>query len=517
MTDASPAPLHHYLEASARRSPEAVAVEDPSGPRLTYLELDRLAGALAARLARAGVRPGDRVGFCLPKSIDSIVSIYGILKCGAAYVPTDASAPASRNAYILADCQVRALIVADHLLDALGPELAGLGTSPHRLRLDSSLPPPRLGAPVDEESPASHPSRPQDLAYILYTSGSTGKPKGVMLSHQNATSFVDWCSRVFAPTEGDRLSSHAPLHFDLSILDVHLAVKHAATLVLIGEDEGKDPARLAQLIARKRITIWYSVPSILGLLAQYGDLAGHDAASLRLVLFAGEVFPVKHLRALSRLWPRPRYFNLYGPTETNVCTFYEVPLPIPEERTEPYPIGWTCSHLESMVIDPEGRPVASGQEGELVVAGPGVTSGYWQLPQRTAEAFHVDGTGKSWYRTGDLVSAQPDGAYRYLGRRDRMIKKRGYRIELGEIESCLLGHPAVEEVGVVATRDEEDGVRITAFLGLAADRRPSIIELKSFCATRLPLYMVPDVFVRRDHLPRTSTDKIDYQSLVREA
>jgi non-ribosomal peptide synthetase component F len=171
--------------------------------------------------------------------------------------------------------------------------LAGPGCAPHWTRPTSAQRARRRSVRSD----------PGDLAYILYTSGSTGKPKGVMLSHENAVSFVDWCSESFAPTAADRFSSHAPFHFDLSILDIHVCLKHGATLVLIGEDIGKDAPRLAQLIADERISIWYSAPSILALLAQFGGLAKHDYSSLRQVLFAGEVFAVKHLRALCELWP----------------------------------------------------------------------------------------------------------------------------------------------------------------------------------------------------------------------
>jgi amino acid adenylation domain-containing protein len=355
-------------------------------------------------------------------------------------------------------------------------------------------------------------ANPADLAYILYTSGSTGKPKGVMLSQDNAVSFVDWCSETFNPAATDRFSAHAPFHFDLSILDIHVCIKHGATLVLIGEDAGKDAPRLAQLIADERISIWYSAPSILSLLAQFGNLQRHDWSALKQVLFAGEVFPVKHLRTLVEQWPAPRYFNLYGPTETNVCTWYEVPTPIPPERTKPYPIGHTCSHVASRVVDELGNDVPRGTEGELCISGRGVMQGYWALPERTAQGFLRDPATR-WYRTGDIVTEADDGCFTYLGRRDRMVKRRGYRIELGEIEAALYRHAGVKEAAVVAFADEDAGVSISAFLSSHEARHPSLIEIKRFCAEHLPLYMVPDRFVWHDSLPKTSTDKVDYQRL----
>ena len=334
-----------------------------------------------------------------------------------------------------------------------------------------------------------------------------------MLSHENAVSFVDWCSEVFAPRTSDRFSSHAPFHFDLSILDIHLPLKHGATLVLVAEDIGKDPVRLAPLIADQRITCWYSAPSILSLLAQYGKLDGYDYSALRLVLFAGEVFPVKHLRTLTKLLPAPEYFNLYGPTETNVCTFYQVSLPIPDERSAPFPIGKVCSHLEARVVDDRGREVPRGDEGELCIAGRGVMQGYWSLPEQTSRAFHQDDSGRRWYKTGDIVVEASDGDYTYLGRRDRMIKRRGYRVELGEIEAGLYRHPSVKEAAVVAVADEEAGHRVKAFLSCRDAKHPSLVQMKGFCAQNLPLYMIPDEFVWCDALPKTSTDKVDYQQL----
>jgi amino acid adenylation domain-containing protein len=369
---------------------------------------------------------------------------------------------------------------------------------------------------LDREQTAKHAatvdSAPGELAYILYTSGSTGKPKGVMLSHENAVSFVDWCSELLEPRTSDRFSSHAPFHFDLSILDIHVCLKHGATLVLIGEDYGKDPERLAQLIAGERISIWYSAPSILALLSQFGRLTELDLSALRIVLFAGEVFPIKHLRTLTRQLPGRRYVNLYGPTETNVCTWYEVKLPIPDDQAKPVPIGVSCSHLQCKVVDAEGASVHAPHEGELVVSGRGVMQGYWALPEQSAHAFLLDKEDR-WYRTGDIVVEDREGNYVYLGRRDRMVKRRGYRVELGEIEAGLYRHAMVKEAAVVAIPDEESGVKIKAFLSCREDKHPSLIEMKRFCAQNLPAYMIPDSFSWQAALPKTSTDKIDYQRL----
>ncbi len=516
----TPCVLHDAFIRAAERYPERIAAVEPGAGEITYRELAALSDRVRDRLRTLGVQPGDRVGIYLRKSIDAVAAIYGILKAGAAYVPVDPGAPPSRNAYILHDCAVRAVVLERRFQEKLEAELAQLGAAPSSFVLEGAGGGAALARAL-EQADAANPAPltttampgPGDLAYILYTSGSTGKPKGVMLSHENGVSFVDWCSEVFKPRATDRFSSHAPFHFDLSILDIHVALKHGAALVLVAEDAGKDPLRLAPLIAEQRISVWYSAPSILSLLAQYGSLSSHDYSALRLVLFAGEVFPVKHLRTLTRWWPHPRYFNLYGPTETNVCTFYEVPLPIPEERTAPFPIGRVCSHLRGKVVDGEGREVQQGEEGELCISGRGVMQGYWALPERTAVAFLTDENGVRWYKTGDIVVKRDDGNYVYLGRRDRMVKRRGYRVELGEIEAGLYRHPLVKEAAVVALPDEEAGVKIKAFLSCRESKRPSLIELKRFCSEVLPAYMIPDHFVWCEALPKTSTDKVDYQRL----
>jgi acyl-coenzyme A synthetase/AMP-(fatty) acid ligase len=222
---------------------------------------------------------------------------------------------------------------------------------------------------------------------------------------------------------------------------------------------------------------------------------------------------VKHLRALQRFWPHPVYYNLYGPTETNVCTFARLPATIPDTRESPYPIGYPCAHCEAVVLDGDGREVVCGEEGLLYISGRSVFPGYWNRPAENAAAFRDRG-GARWYNTGDVVRWIDDGGFVYVGRKDRMVKRRGYRIELGEIERGLYLHERLREVAVVAF-DGDGGVEIVAFLASHDDKRPSIIDLKAFCKAKLPAYMSPDRFMFFDRLPRTSTDKVDYQALTR--
>jgi amino acid adenylation domain-containing protein len=510
--------IHEDLDAAAARFPGRIALSEPDESEMTYEELAVLSSSFAERLRGLGVVAGDRVGIVLRKSIDAVVSIFAILKAGAAYVPIDAQAPHARGALALADARVAAVITEARYAAALTAGVAGHGVHPHWIALHSlgggagirgllaQAPGPAALTPVVGMTDGA-------LAYVLYTSGSTGRPKGVMVSHRAAQSWVRWASARFAPLAEDRFSSHAPFHFDLSTFDLFVALRCGAQVVLIDEALGKEPMRLAEFIAARRISIWYSAPSILSLLAQSGKLALHDFSALRWVLFAGEVFPIAHLRALTQLWGHCRYCNLYGPTETNVCTYHEVTLPIAPERVAPLPIGRVCENLAGKVVDAQGRPVACGQEGELLIAGPNLMEGYWALPEQNARAFEIAQDGTRWYRTGDLVVEDHMGELRFVGRRDRMVKRRGFRVELGEIEACLYRHGQVAEAAVVAISDEQAGVRIAAHLSTKTQRKISIIELKRFCSEHVPVYMIPDAFVFHATLPKTSTDKLDYQRL----
>ena len=508
--------LVDYLDASSTEHAARVAVVNPDGTTISYAELDRQSDAVADYLCACGVAKGDRVGIVLPKGIAAVVSLFGVMKAGAAYVPVDYAMPLDRARRIFSDCRIKALIVGttcEAFVSAvdMNAELAAViragECDPASWTVERK---PAATSVVEGWRDATH--HENDLAYVLYTSGSTGTPKGVMITHRNAVSFVEWSSSVSAFTPDDRFSSHAPFHFDLSIFDIYVSLKHGASLHVISEELGKSPKELAKFIVARQLTVWYSTPSILTLLMQFGNLDGVDASSLRLVLFAGEVFPVKHLRRLKQILPHPEYYNFYGPTETNVCTFARIPAAIPHDRTVPYPIGFPCSNCEALVLNGQGEEVAHGEEGLLYISGDTVFAGYWNQSPDTPGPF-VMRNGMLWYNTGDIVRWEPDHGLIYLGRNDRMVKRRGYRIELGEIERALYEHPRVREVAVIASTDGEGAVEITAFLSCDEAATLSIIELKTFCKGALPAYMSPDRFVSRPRLPKTSTDKTDYQAL----
>lgn len=501
--------LQQLLTSTAQRTPGAVAVlaEDVT---LTYSELDRLSNRTARGLHKRGIGRGDRVGILARKSPAAVIAVFAALKSGAGYVPLDPDSPEERLRLIARDSEIAAI-----LSDEINAErAAGLTGGGERNRDVLVIDPQQASSEHPEDSDQAlggTGATGADLAYILYTSGSTGVPKGVMISHRASLTFVQWAASCAELRADDRVCSPAPLHFDLSVFDIFASCGAGACITVLPARMTMFPVRLAQWIAEQRVSVWYSVPSVLTMLATHGRLDAVDLSKLRAVIFAGEVFPAKHLSALIRQLPDARFFNWYGPTETNVCTWYEVPSGA-APLTAPVPIGKACTEVDAFAITDEGDRVSSaGQEGELFVSGPGLMSGYWAQPAKTLEALVTNplpnASDELVYRTGDIVTLDQEGNYVFLGRRDGMVKTRGYRVELGEVESVLYEHPAVSEAVVLPVPDELLGNRLRAVI--CAEHEPSREDVLEHCRRRLPAYMVPDTIEFSDTLPKTSTGKVD--------
>jgi amino acid adenylation domain-containing protein len=527
--------LQQLLAGAAARQPQRPAVAS-DGCVLSYRALDGLSNKVARALLRLGMAPGDRVAILAPKSAAAVVGLYGALKAGGCYVPLDPKAPAGRLSHILRDSGA-AVIVADEARTSQAATLADAVPRPPRVlvvdvpgrpeREEAASVPAQGAALVPWTAVARESAEPlleeraieTDLAYILYTSGSTGTPKGVMISHRNSLTFVDWAAVAAGLSEQDRVCSPAPLHFDLSVFDIFATSRAAACLTVLPDGAATFPVSIARWLEAERISVWYSVPSVLTLLACYGSLQQFDLSGLRTVIFAGEVFPPKHLARLIAELPHARYLNWYGPTETNVCTAYEVPAGWAD--AQPVPIGKACANTEVFAVTNEGHRVSQpGEEGELYVRGPSLMRGYWGQSAKTSQAlvrnpFQAE-SGELVYRTGDLVTLEPAGNYAYLGRRDSMVKIRGYRIELGEVEAALYRHPAIGEAVVLPVPDELLGSRLRAVV--AADGAGNLTreDVLDHCRLWLPGYMVPDVVEFRETLPRTSTGKVDRAGLAEE-
>lgn len=518
--------LHQLLSESARKYPDKVAAVF-NDQILTYAQLDLETNRLANQLIKSGVEKGDRVSIYLEKSLYSIISVYGIMKAGAAYVPIDPMAPVKYINYIISRCGIKFLLTFKEKIKNIEKAFPEGNPLENIIMLngdsDLELEDTRL-INWDEEKKTVSSISPNlgctegDLAYILFTSGSTGNPKGVMISHRNSLTYVDSTHDFFEIRENDVLSNHPPLHFDMSVFDIFCAAKAGATLVIVPETTFMFPTKIAEFISDNRITVWNSVPSVLSLLATSTQLEEYDFSNLRVIQFAGEVFPIKYLRRLKEIIPQTKYYNVYGQTEANSSTYYLIEK-LPENDTDPIPIGKTFPNFNVFAIDDDGKKITKpGQKGEFYINAGSVAYGYWDDPERTIESF-VNNPLKPYleekvYRTGDLVTLDSDVNYVFVGRKDHMIKSRGYRVEIGQVETAILNHPDVKDAVVIPIPDELIGNRITAIIVPLDRKHISKADIIKHCSKQIPRYMIPEVFEFQESLPKTSSGKTDRRKLA---
>ncbi|WBP86190.1 non-ribosomal peptide synthetase [Kitasatospora cathayae] len=472
--------------------------------RMSYGELHRRAALTAAWLRSHGVGRNELVGLVMRRGPEQIIGILATVLAGAAYLPVDAALPEERRRYMLADGEVRCVLTNVDDADRDGRAV---------LRLDATDPAP-TGAPVPLEPLAG--ADPDDLAYVLYTSGTTGAPKGVMVTHRNVANVVADCYTRFGIHQDDRFFAISAFNFDLSVWDVFGALTAGAALVMPDADRAVDPAHWLRMCESGGVTVWNSVPAIVGLMHDQALAEGTAPPALRLVMMSGDRLPPALPAALRRLVPGLEVVSLGGPTETTVWNILH-PVEEWEDGSESIPYGRPNTNNRAYVLDADGQDAPDWVTGEICGAGTGVAKGYWRNEERTAEKFGYDERlGERLYRTGDLGRYLPSGEIQILGRSDFQIKVNGYRIEAGEVETRLAALPAVRQA-VVVRQEGSRGDRLVAHLVPAAADRPDVLTIRHELREALPEYMVPAAVVWHEELPLTRNGKVDRGELIRRA
>ncbi|MEV8065822.1 amino acid adenylation domain-containing protein [Streptomyces sp. NPDC085995] len=509
--------VHHLFEEHVRATPDAVAVVDGED-RVSYRELDRRAGIIAARLRALGVGPESRVGLCAPRCPDSVAALLGVLKAGGAYVPLDPAHPEDRLRYMLADASVR-LLLTRHDVVASVPGLAeGMSVG----YVDDWL---AEGAVAARDEPAAvQPVRhaepdADNLAFLVYTSGSTGRAKGAMLTHGALMSaFRSW-ERVYGlGTVVRRHLQAANIAFDVFTGDMVRALCSGGTLVLCHREALLDPARLYTLLQRERIDFADLVPVVIRRLSAYVAEQGRMLDNFKVLAVGADIWFMQDYWNLAKLCPpRTRLVNSYGVTESTVdSSLFETAMPERADE-EPVPIGRPLPNTQFYVLDDRLQPVPLGVNGTLYVGGLALARGYVGRPELTAERFLAhpfsSRPGARLYNTGDLARMLPTGDVEVLGRVDRQVKLRGFRIELEEVESVLGLHPDAQDAAVIVREDALGERRLAGYVEPRAGRSPDPVALLQYLRTQLPYYMVPSTITLLERMPLNANGKHDRKAL----
>jgi amino acid adenylation domain-containing protein len=512
----------------AEPRPQAIAVTC-GDQQLTWAELEQRSAQLAEVLLGVGIKPGDRIGIYLHKSVESMVAIHGITRAGAAYVPIDPLAPAATVAGIVDDCGIDVLV--SHEARRRGIEQLS-ATRPLRAVVGLDAPvAPSAGQGSPEATPHADPAvvswsevatadrgpvvpvLEDDLAYVMYTSGSTGKPKGLIHTHRSAMSYVHNAVELYDLHDGDRMANFAPMHFDMSTFEFLAGPQVGAEVILIPEPHLRFPATLTEHLERQRPTILQTVPSLYQQLLARGGVDQRDFSAVRWVIAGGEVFPPAALKQWAALCPQARFSNTYGPAEVNQCSYWH--FDAADITDEPIPIGYPVPNTELLVVDDNDQPVPEGQQGMLLARTANMMQGYWNRPDLDEQAFlyrtAAGGRIEKWYRIGDVVSRH-DGVLRFYGRRDNQIKIRGNRVELEGVEAAVASMDGVEQA-IVGRRAGPDGDDILVARYIPDGDQSDPTRWRQLLSEMLPAYAVPSAFEVAEKFPTTPSGKADRRAV----
>ncbi len=509
----SSACIHDLFAAQAARTPNAPALVVGT-TQVTYAELQQRAYQLAHYLRSLGVGPETPVGIAMPRSVDMVVGLLGIMAAGGAYVPLDPAYPAERLALILDDTRAPVLLTQASLRERVPSAAAQIVCMDDDQAAIAAMP---TCAP-------ERTAQPDNLAYVIYTSGSTGRPKGVAISHRNAVVMLSWARDQFSAAERAGMLAATSLNFDLAVFELFLPLSWGGTVIL-----AEHVLELHRLPAAQSVTLINTVPSAMAALLHEGPLP----ANVRVVNLAGEPLPAQ---LVADLYAQPgvsHVWNLYGPSED---TTYSTGAIIERELSSLPPIGRPIANTQVYLLDERLELVPPGVVGELYLGGLGLARGYLQRPDLTAERFIPNpfvapdpgSQSARLYKTGDRARYRADGQLEFLGRLDQQVKIRGFRIEPGEIEARLRQHPAVREAVVLVREATPGDRRLVAYLAVndenvaqsdqgAADQPASSAalqrELRDLLSEQLPDYMIPAAFVLLTAMPLLPNGKIDRRAL----
>ena len=495
------------LERAAEKFGEDIAFKDAYG-QISFKDLREKSRSVASQLIKKAdtgrLRP---IMVYLPKSINSIISFMGAMYSGSPYVPMDYNVPVARFAATAENLNPAAVIT-----DKDGRErLTSAGIDVNVLLFDEIIDGEKDNNRIEQ---ILKNSTDLDPAYIMYTSGSTGTPKGVTISHRAVLDYTKWLTDTFEIEKDSIIGMQSAFHFDNSVFDMFAALYIGCTTVIIPEVLFMYPQKLFDFMQEEKISIIFWVPTVMISVANSGILEEKKLDALKLILFAGEVMPIKQLNQWTQSYPQCKFVNMYGPTEaTDIVLYYVVDRKF--EPSETLPIGIPCANMKAVILNERNEQCKKGEQGELCISGSGIAHGYWNSPEITAKAFIQNPLNTKYYeklyRTGDLVYEAEDGNIMFLGRADSQIKLRGNRIELGDIEAAAAAVDGVKNACAMFNAEAEE---IILFLETDENiiQRKFNMELKKY----IPAYMVPQKIISMPDFPHTPSGKIDRQKLKKE-